>query len=108
MLESYMVDSCELIQTNIDDFGQQISGVTQTLQCRWRDITDLRRGAHQDTSDATAQVWFAPSMPVARGSILKYNGEYYQVVRTTMAKRLGETAPQFIKCDVNITNIGVS
>lgn len=108
MLESYMVDSCQLIETTVDDFGQEISGTTQTLQCRWRDITDLRRGSHQDVPDATAQVWFAAGTNVERGSILLFEGQHYQIIRLTKAKRLGETTPQFIKCDVNITNIGVS
>lgn len=108
MLESYMVDSCQLIETTRDDFGQEISGTTQTLNCRWRDITDLRRGAHTETSDATAQVWFPAGTPIERGTILLYNGEHYQVVRITQAKRLGETTPQFVKCDVNSVSIGVS
>lgn len=108
MLESYFVDSCQLIETTRDDFGQEISAVTHQLNCRWRDITDLRRGSHTDTPDATAQVWFPAGTAVERGSILFYENAHYQIVRVTKAKRLGETAPQFVKCDVNTTMIGVS
>lgn len=108
MLESYLVDQCELIGTTVDDFGQQISGATQTLPCRWRDITTVRRGANMDNSDADSMVWLKADAPVGRGSILLYDGDHYQVEKITKAKRLGETQVQFIKCEVNITNIGVS
>lgn len=108
MLESYLVDQCELVETTRDDFGQEISGVTQSLPCRWRDITTVRRGSNMDNSDADSMVWFAPDAPVGRGSILLHDGDHYQVEKITKAKRLGETDVQFIKCEVNITNIGVS
>lgn len=108
MLENYFVDSCELIQTARNDFGDEIQGVTQTLPCRWRDITQVRRGQHMDTSDANALVHLPSTAPVARGSILKYRGEYYQVEQITLARRLGETEVQFIKCEMLITNLGLS
>lgn len=108
MLEGYLVDSCELITTSRNDYGDEIEGVTQTLPCRWRDITLVRRGSHEDTSDANSLVHFAPDAPVHRGAILKYNGEYYQVETITLARRLGENTVQFIKCEVLITNLGVS
>jgi hypothetical protein len=79
MLENYFVDSCELIQTSTNDFGDQIEGVTQTLPCRWRDITLVRRGNHMDNSDASSLVHLPPTAPVHRGAVLKYRGEYYQV-----------------------------
>lgn len=108
MLDGYLVDSCELITTGRNDYGDEIEGVTQTLACRWRDITLVRRGNHEDTSDASSLVHFAPDAPVERGSILKYNGEYYQVQKITFARRLGEMTVQFIKCEVIVTNLGVS
>ena len=108
MLDGYLVDHCEVIATTRNDFGDEVEGVTQTLPCRWRDITLVRRAAHMDTSDANALVHFAPDAAVQRGSILKFNGEYYQVDEITYAKRLGETTVQFIKCGVTITNLGVS
>lgn len=108
MLESYLVDQCELIATTRNDYGDEVEGVTAVLPCRWRDITLIRRGSHEDTSDADSLVHFAPDAPVVRGSILKYNGEYYQVDDITYAKRLGQTTVQFIKCGVTHTNLGVS
>jgi len=108
MIDGYLVDQCELIATTRNDFGDEVEGVTQVLPCRWRDITLVRRGSHQDTSDASSLVHLAADAPVVRGSILKYNGEYYQVDEITYARRLGETTVQFIKCGVTITNLGVS
>lgn len=108
MLENYLVDSCELVNVTRNDYGDEIEGVTATLPCRWRDITLIRRGAHTDNSDADSLVHFAPDAPVVRGSVLKFNGEYYQVNDITYAKRLGESTVQFIKCQVTITSLGVS
>jgi hypothetical protein len=108
MIDGYLVDQCELIATTRNDFGDEVEGVTQVLPCRWRDITLVRRGSHQDTSDASSLVHLKADAPVVRGSILKYNGEYYQVDEITYARRLGETTVQFIKCGVTITNLGVS
>ncbi len=108
MLENYFVDNCELIETSRNDFGDEIEGVTASLSCRWRDITQIRRGTHEDVSDADALVHFPATASVARGSILKYNGEYYQVEQITLARRLGEMEVQFIKCQVTFTNLGLS
>lgn len=108
MLENYFVDQCELITTTRNDFGDEIQGATQTLACRWRDITQVRRGSHEDTSDADSLVHLAPDAPVVRGSILKYNGEYYQVEAITLARRLGETTVQFKKCSMVFTKLGIS
>lgn len=108
MIDGYLVDQCEVIATTRNDFGDEVEGVTAVLPCRWRDITLVRRAAHMDVSDANALVHFAADAPVQRGSILKYDGEYYQVDEITKAKRLGETTVQFIKCGVTITNLGVS
>lgn len=108
MLDGYLVDSCELIATARNDYGDEIEGVTATLSCRWRDITLVRRGVHSDTNDANSLVHFAPDAPVKRGSILKYLGEYYQVETITQARRLGEMQVQFIKCEVTPTSLGLS
>lgn len=108
MLDGYLVDQCEVIATTRNDFGDEVEGVTASLPCRWRDITLVRRGSHEDTSDANALVHFAPDADVQRGSILKFKGEYYQVDEITYAKRLGETTVQFIKCGVTITSLGLS
>ncbi len=108
MLDGYLVDSCEKVSTTRDDFGQEITGVTETLACRWRDITTVRRGANMDTTDADSMVWFAAGANVSKGDILLFEGTYYQIDKLTKAKRLGETTPQFIKCEVNVTTIGIS
>lgn len=108
MLDDYLVDECELIATTTNDFGDEVEGVTQVLACRWRDSTLIRRGSHSETSDATSLVHFAADAPVKRGSVLKFNGEYYKVDEYLPAKRLGETEPVFKKCGVTITSLGVS
>lgn len=110
MLDEYFVDECQLVGTTRDDFGQEITGVTQTLACRWRDITEVRRGANMDTNDAQSMVWFPASLKdtIKKGVILFFDGDYYQVDKRTPAKRLGETEVQFVKCEVTITTIGIS
>lgn len=108
MLDGYFVQSCDVVSTTRNDFGDEVEGVTATLACRWRDITQVRRGSHEDTSDADALVHFAAGTAVERGSILKYNGEYYQVEQITFARKLGSDVIEFIKCQCTITNLGLS
>lgn len=108
MLDEYLVDECELVETTRDDFGQEIQGVTAKLNCRWREINTIRRGSNTDVSDADSMVWFNAAAPVKKGAVLLFAGEYYQVERALPAKRLGETIPQFIKCTVTRTNLGIS
>lgn len=108
MLAHAMVDECELIGVEQDDFGDMVQESTETLPCRWRNITLVRRGSHQDGSDSDSLVHFQPDAPVYRGAILKYQGEYYKVDAITYAKKIASNTVEFIKCGVSITNLGVS
>ena len=108
MLDNYLVQTCELITTSIDDFGQRIYASAATLNCRWRDIPSVQRDSHHESSSADSMVWFAADEVVTKGSILRFDGNYYEVERITKARKLGGTAIQFLKCDVSATIIGVS
>lgn len=110
MLDEYLVDECQLVNTTRDDFGQEITGVTETLACWWRDIKRTNRGSNTDTDDADTIVWFAAADKdkVPEGTILFYEGKYYQVDKRVRARRLGETEVQFVKCEVFTTTIGIS
>jgi hypothetical protein len=108
MLEGYLVQECDLISTTKNSYGDYIYQTTATLACRWRDIPTVIRGSHNELNDADSMVWLAPDSLVVKGSILKFEGYYYQVERLNSARRLGEGQIQFLKCDVKVLNIGIS
>lgn len=108
MLDSYLVQSCELVSPSRNEFGDYIDGSEVTLPCRFRDIQTLKTGDHQELNDSDAMLWVSANSGVVRGSIIRFEGSTYQVERITPARRLGETAVQFIKCDLKVTDIGVS
>ena len=109
MLESYFVDECTIMSSPTrNGYGDYIEGVGVVESCRWRDITTERRSTNQEIIDADAMVWLKPTTTATVGCIILHDGIHYQVERFTKAKRLGESVVQFVKCDLKITDIGVS
>lgn len=108
MLDGYLVQTCQLVITVKNAYGDREAGTSLTLACRWRNVPTLTRQPHLETADADSMVWLATDAPVLRGSVLLFEHEYYQVERLTSARRLGEDEVQFIKCDVKRINPGIS
>lgn len=108
MLDDYLVQTCKLVSPTRDEYGDYIDGVGTELACRFREITTVRRTTHREENDADAMIWFAADAPVAIGNIILFEGVNYQLERLTKARRLGESDVQFIKCDLKVTDIGIS
>ncbi len=108
MLEEYLVDECKLVSPTRNEYGDYQDTASTVLKCRFREISTMRRTMNQEISDADAQIWFTSSSGVHVGNIILFDGTYYQIERLTKARRLGETEVQFIKCDLKITDIGIS
>lgn len=108
MLEGYLVQTCKLVSPTRDEYGDYIEGVGVELACRFRYINTITRGTRNETNDSDAMVWFAPTASVAVGNIILFEGVHYQIERLNKARRLGESEVQFIKCDLKVTDIGIS
>lgn len=108
MLDDYLVQSCELISPTRDEYGDYIDGAHTTLPCRFRDIGTIQRGTHREVNDADSMIWFKADAPVNVGNIILFEGVTYQIERINRARRLGESDVQFIKCDLKVTDVGIS
>lgn len=108
MLEGYLVQTCKLVAPTRDEYGDYIDGTGTELPCRFREINTIVRGTRNELNDSDAMIWFAPGAPVAKGNIILFEGVNYQIERINKARRLGESEVQFIKCDLKVTDIGIS
>lgn len=108
MLEGYLVQTCKIVAPTRDEYGDYIEGVGTEVACRFREISTVRRTSRREENDSDAMMWFAPDSGVVSGNIVLFEGIHYQVERINMARRLGESETQFIKCDLKVTDIGVS
>ena len=109
MLDGYLVQTCQKVSTTQDAYGDHFRSLSNvTLSCRFRDITMVRRGTHEETNDSDAMMWFAPDAEIERGTIILFEEKYYQIERITKARRLGETTVQFLKCDVKFFDTAIS
>lgn len=109
MLDDYFVDTCTIIPYVRDEYGSFVdNGNGTTANCRFRDITDVRRESHGEVSDADAMLWLSPDEDVSRGTIILFDNTYYQIQEITKAKRLGETEVLFLKCELTVMRVVIS
>lgn len=109
MLDQYLIQLCDLVSTTRNEYGDYIdSDYAISIPCRFRDIQTMKQGNNQELNDSDAMLWVAANSGVVRGSIIRFEGFTYQVERITPARRLGEETIQFLKCDLKVTDIGIS
>lgn len=108
MLEEYLVQSCKKVNVVRNKYGGYVEGIGTILNCRFREITTMRRNARGEIYDSDGMFWFAPSTNLVKGDILLFEGIFYQIERIWNARRLGESIAQFLKCDVKIIDIANS
>lgn len=108
MLEDYLVQTCYIVTPSRNKYGDFTVSTRVLENCRFREITTLRRVPQQEVNDTDAQLWLAPDTTATREKLVLFDGIYYQIERINKARRLGETEVQFVKCDLKVTDINVS
>lgn len=109
MLDKYFVQTCRKITPARNAYGDYLyDGTYETINCRFRHIMAVQRGTHQELVDTDAMLWVSPSTEISYGDIIYYDGQYFQVERVNKARRLGSEVVEFLKCDLKITEVGVS
>lgn len=109
MLSQHFVQTCRKITPVRNSFGDYLyNGDYETINCRFRHIMSVQRGANQEITDTDAMLWVSPSTEIVHGDIIFYDGQYFQVQRVTNARRLGSEVIEFKKCELKITEVGVS
>lgn len=109
MLSQHFVQTCRKITPVRNAFGDYLyNGDYETINCRFRYSMGVQRGTNQEVVDTDAMVWFEPNEDISKGDILYYDGQYFQIEKIMYARRLGSEVVEFKKCNLKITEVGVS
>lgn len=110
MLEKYLVQTCKILNNvKRDEFASYIddnTGVNES--CRFRYINTIRRENHAEVSDSDAMLWLKYGTVAINGSIVLFEGVYYQIERLNRARKLGRSNVEFVKCDLKVIRVIVS
>lgn len=83
-----------------NEYGDFISTGEVALPCHFRYITEQVSADTNEQIQSDAMAWFEPDSGIERKDILKIEGEFFRVERVVKARRLRETAVQFIKVEL--------
>ena len=108
MLEKYLIQQCKIVSPTRNEYGDYIEGAGTTEDCRFREISTQRRVSHAELEDTDAMLWLKSTATVNVGSIILFEEIHYQVERITKARKLGRSTIEFVKCDLKITDLGIS
>ena len=97
LLTHILKQTCYLVTTTINDYGEETySNKTATL-CRFREITGINRSPNAEQIDCDAILWLEPDENIEEGSIIEFDSKYFKVDKLTKARKFGPTT-QFLKC----------
>jgi hypothetical protein len=100
--------TCEILGTSRDKYGDYQETTKATSVCRLRYITDVRRGTNGEERQSDAQLWLPADTDIEAGDIVRCDGTVFQCERVNKARDLDTTTIHFLKCDLEIINIGIS
>lgn len=95
-----MLQTAYKVTTTRNAYGDFIASGEVELPCKFRDITYQVTDSNNETIDCDAMAWFEPDSGVVRKDILKIDGEHYRVEKVTIARKLHNPNPQFIKVEL--------
>ena len=97
MISHLLNQTCELVTTSHNKYGEQTYESSEEIACKFREITEVSKFSNREDIQADALLWVEPETDINRGSIVKVEDQYYRVERLTKARKNTETV-QFIKC----------
>lgn len=102
MLESYFVDQATRLETSFNEWGDVVNDGTGTsYMCRFREIDSIEDNTgNKDVYATDALVHFPASAILYVGDVFVIHDKNYRVRQITDARRLGETAIQFRKANL--------
>lgn len=103
-----MNQTCEIGTQVRDRYGDYLDPVWTSTVCHLRYITEVRRSTQGEERQADAMVWLPTDTQVDSGAIIRADGTTFQVERVTKARDLYSSEIHFLKCLLEIINIGVS
>ena len=98
MLGHALEQSCDILETTRDKYGDEVQQSVKTTNCRFRWITELERPGNREEIRSDAMLWLSPNEPVSEGSVIKFESDYFRVRKVTEARRLRGNTVYFLKC----------
>lgn len=98
MLTHILAQSCDIVTITRNKYGDEVFASAATIACRFREITQFDRLGNRQELNSDAMLWVEPSADVEHGTIIRFDGEYYQVEEIVKARRLAGNAVYFKKC----------
>lgn len=96
--------TCEILATTQNIYGDQVETDRVEYPCRLREITEIQPGNNrEDLTGTDALLWIGPDAPIVEGSILLSEGKYWRVQRLTKARRFTSSV-LFLKCRLEAHN----
>lgn len=96
-----MEQTCSIIKATQNKYGDQVLDSTEEIKCRFRWITELQHVSNREELQSDALLWTAGDENIDEGTIIKFDGEYFRVMRVTEARRLRGDTVYFKKCLMN-------
>lgn len=101
MIDHLLVQDGQIIPTTTDKHGDQIAGSPVDIKCWFRYVTGIEKGTNQEALNGIdAIIRVSPDLDVSEGTILKVEGKYWRVDRLIKARRIGDSAVQYLKAYV--------
>jgi len=94
-----MLHTAYKVTTTRNAYGDYIASGETSLPCHFREINQ-HIVDNNEYIESDAMAWFEPDSGVAEKDILKIHGVHYQVDRVFNARRLRQSAVQFIKVEL--------
>ena len=90
------------VVTTRNQYGDLVYGSTSSIDCLYRDISDLTRGnANREEVEIDGLFWTGPTNALNKGDIYAIDGVYYRVERVIIARdRLRTNTIKFYKAEV--------
>jgi hypothetical protein len=108
MIGHTLEQSCTILETTQDKYGDEVQQSVKVANCRFRWITELENPSNREEIRSDALLWLSPDEPVSEGSIILFGSDYFRVRRITQARRLRGETVYFLKCLLDKYAKGIS
>lgn len=105
MLEHAFVDPTQVITMALDGshHGKRVGIATTSVFGRFRENLQVSDTGGLMDASSFPMVHYPASTAINEGDVVVFDEKYYRVTLVVRAKRMGETDPLFIKCELEAT-----
>jgi hypothetical protein len=98
MITHTLEQTCDILDSTRNRYGDISLENSQTVACRFRWITELDKNTNREDISAEALLWLKPDAPVEEGTVIRFGDSNFRIRRVTEARRLRGNKVYFKKC----------